>query len=275
MDYGYQLLRHVVQQVFGNLWHAARLTITPFLIPFLIVVIGAPSLFFAQTAVTDVSEIQPPAGSVFFVMLLAFIFGVVAWLWAAVAWHRFVLREEYPSGLLPPWHGGNMASYLWRTFLIGLVLAGAGFAFSLVFLLFGSFPPFGPVSVVLGFGFVFGVSWIAMRLGLILPAAAIGEKVGLGESWEATRSVSGQILLPIVVIALVFTGLSQLILLVFGTVVPLPEGFPTDALGGYVPRVLTPVGQIVNLGLVWLQMLINLALLTTLYGNLVEGRQLN
>ena len=33
MDYGYQLLRHVVQQVFGNLGQAARLTLALFLAP--------------------------------------------------------------------------------------------------------------------------------------------------------------------------------------------------------------------------------------------------
>jgi hypothetical protein len=33
MDYGYQLLRHVVQQVFGNLRPAAQLTLALFLRP--------------------------------------------------------------------------------------------------------------------------------------------------------------------------------------------------------------------------------------------------
>jgi hypothetical protein len=34
MDYGYQLLRHVLQQVFGNLREAAQLTLLLFLAPF-------------------------------------------------------------------------------------------------------------------------------------------------------------------------------------------------------------------------------------------------
>jgi hypothetical protein len=34
MDYGYQLLRHVLQQVFGNLREAAQLTLVLFLAPF-------------------------------------------------------------------------------------------------------------------------------------------------------------------------------------------------------------------------------------------------
>jgi hypothetical protein len=40
-------------------------------------------------------------------------------------------------------------------------------------------------------------------------------------------------------------------------------------------RVLTLPGQIVNGVVSWLQILVNLALMTTLYGNLIEGRQLN
>jgi hypothetical protein len=39
--------------------------------------------------------------------------------------------------------------------------------------------------------------------------------------------------------------------------------------------VLSLPGQIVNGFVSWLQILVNLALMTTLYGNLIEGRQLN
>jgi hypothetical protein len=38
---------------------------------------------------------------------------------------------------------------------------------------------------------------------------------------------------------------------------------------------LSVPGQIVNGIVSWLQILVNLALMTTLYGNLIEGRQLN
>jgi hypothetical protein len=38
---------------------------------------------------------------------------------------------------------------------------------------------------------------------------------------------------------------------------------------------LSVPGQIVNGVVSWLQILVNLALMTTLYGNLIEGRPLN
>jgi hypothetical protein len=38
---------------------------------------------------------------------------------------------------------------------------------------------------------------------------------------------------------------------------------------------LSVPGQIVNGIMSWLQILVNLALMTTLYGNLIEGRPLN
>lgn len=274
MDYGYQLLRHVVQQVFGNLGSAARLTLPPFVIPFLIVVLGAPGLLSMQAALSGVSQSQA-TGSVVLIGILALITGIIAWLWAAVAWHRFVLKEEYPSGFLPPWHGANMASYFGNTLLIGLVLFAGVLIIGIAVAAIAAALPFGAMTFLLGVGFVFGISWVAMRLGLILPAAAIGEKLTLGASWQATRPVSGQIIMPMIVIALVFAVIGQVVLLIFGTEIPLPEGVSPEFLMGQTPRVLGLTGQLVNLVVIWIQMLINLALLTTLYGNLVEGRQLN
>jgi len=275
MDYGYQLLRHVVQQVFGNLWQAARLTLPPFMIPILLLLFGAPGILTMQTTIGDPTQMAAPSGTAILAVILAAIAGIVAWLWAAVAWHRFILKSEYPSGFLPPWNGGQMASYLGRSLLIGLVLMGVGLGLGIVLLAVASASPFGPLAFIVGVGGTLGLSWVAMRLGLILPAAAIGEKMTLGESWTATRPVSGQILLPMVVIAIVFTLLGQIVLLAFGTVITFPEGMPVDNYTGPMPRVLNPVGQIVNMAVLWVQMLINLAVLTTLYGNLIEGRQLN
>jgi hypothetical protein len=108
------------------------------------------------------------------------------------------------------------------------------------------------------------------RIGLVLPAAAIGEKMTLSESWAATRPVSSQILLPLIVIALAVGLIGQVILLIFGQTVTV------DMFGTMQEQVTLSVpGQIVNGIMSWLQILVNLALMTTLYGNLIEGRPLN
>jgi len=128
----------------------------------------------------------------------------------------------------------------------------------------------GGVALLLGIGLVFGISWLATRIGLVLPAAAVGVRMTIGESWAATRPVSSQILLPLIVIALVAGLVQQAILLVFGQTV----SFETFGMM-QEQRVLTLPGQLVNGIVTWLQLLVNLALMTTLYGNLIEGRQLN
>jgi hypothetical protein len=126
------------------------------------------------------------------------------------------------------------------------------------------------LALLLGIGLVFGASWVATRIGLVLPAAAIGERMTLSESWNATRPVSSQILLPLIVIALAVGLIGQVILLIFGQTVTV------EAFGQVQEQVtLNFVGQIVNGVVSWLQVLVNLALMTTLYGNLIEGRQLN
>jgi hypothetical protein len=126
------------------------------------------------------------------------------------------------------------------------------------------------LALLMGIGLVFGASWVATRIGLVLPAAAIGEKMTLSESWAATRPVSSQILLPLIVIALAVGLIGQVILLIFGQTVTV------DMFGTMQEQVTLSVpGQIVNGIMSWLQILVNLALMTTLYGNLIEGRPLN
>jgi hypothetical protein len=126
------------------------------------------------------------------------------------------------------------------------------------------------LALVMGIGLVLGVSWVATRIGLVLPAAAIGERMTLSESWAATRPVSGQILLPLIVIALVVGLVGQVIVLVFG------DTQTVEFMGQTQEQlILSLPGQVLNGLVTWLQLLVNLALMTTLYGNLIEGRALN
>jgi hypothetical protein len=94
MDYGYQLLRHVLQQVFGNLREAAQLTLLLFLAPFVgFVLLG----FGAMLATGGMPEPggrcvrcagrSDPAGR-----------GIVCLLLGRRGWHRYVLMEEPATG---------------------------------------------------------------------------------------------------------------------------------------------------------------------------------
>lgn len=262
MDYGYQLLRHVVAQVMGNFGAAARITGPLVLIPAVIIFATNPDLItqsmqpvdpFAPPP-TDPIAANPFANVNGLGLLIGFLAAVVGWLWAAVAWHRFVLLEEYPSGALPTWRGSQIVNYFGNTLLIGLIVIAAALAFGIAIGLVMLAIQSVAVGIVLGVGLVVGISWVSLRIGLILPATAIGEKLRISESWRATAPVSGQLLLPVIVLALVFGLINQAVTLAFGA---------------------TIVAAALGLAVYWVQLLLNLALMTTLYGNLIEGRQLN
>lgn len=261
MDYGYQLLRHVVQQVFGNLSQAVQLTLALFLLPLVgFVLLGGGAVASGQT----------PGGGAVLGLLLVAVLAVVAYCWAAVAWHRYVLLEETGNGIVPPWRGDRVAAYFGRAFIVVLVVLLAAIGASLVLGIVVGLTQSAGLAIVMGIGLIFGLTWVATRIGLVLPAAALGERMTIGESWAATRPVSSQILLPLIVIALVFGLLQQTVLLLFGQTISVDTfGVVQDQ------RVLGAAGQLVNGLISWLQVLTNLALMTTLYGNLIEGRQLN
>jgi hypothetical protein len=209
-------------------------------------------------------------GASAFGALLVLILAVIAYCWAAVGWHRYVLLEEMGNGIVPTWRGDRIRAYFGRTFLVGLTVVLAVIGGGLVVALIIGITQSPGLGLVLGIGLVFGASWIATRIGLVLPAAAIGERMTLSESWNATRPVSGHILLPLIVIALVVGLLGQVIILLFG------ETQSVEFMGQMQQQVtLSLPGQVLNGFVTWLQLLTNLALMTTLYGNLIEGRALN
>lgn len=262
MDYGYQLLRHIVQQVFGNLKQAAQLTLLLFLAPLIgfLILGGGMSMGLAGA----------PSGGAILAGLGLIVGVVIAYCWAAVGWHRYVLLEETGNGVVPPWRGDRIMAYFGRAFVVGvlvvLAVLGGGVAVGIAVALTQS----ASVAIVMGIGLVLGASWVATRIGLVLPAAALGAPMTIGTSWSITRPVASQILLPLIVVALVVGVAQQLILVVFGQTVRVETfGMVQDQ------TTLSVLGQILNAGVSWLQILINLALMTTLYGNLVEGRPLN
>ena len=260
MDYGYQLLRHVLQQVFGNLEQAARLTLALFLVPFV--------AFIALGGGAPMGGMM--SGGSLLGLLITVIAMVFAYGWAAVGWHRFVLLEEYGTGFVPVWRRDRVLAYLGRVILVGLVVIAAVLGGGIVVGIVAGVTQSVALAVVMGIGLVLFASWVATRIGLVLPAAALGTSMKIGESWAITRPVSAQILLPLIVIALVAGLLQQLLLVLFGQTV-------TVQTFGMMQQqvVLSLPGQILGGLLSWLQILVNLALMTTLYGNLVEGRQLN
>lgn len=266
MDYGYLVLRHVVQQVFGNIGAAARITIVPIMLAYVISglilygLLGQTFFDLIEQQRAGVLAPQPfdtDQNAIAFVgrMFLGFILCIPVFLvfyaWAAVGWHRFVLLEERPGGVTARWNGSMIKSYVWAIIRLSLMLMLIGFVAAIVIGIVAAILPSPAVLVFLTVGLTIGFTWATTRLGLVLPSAAVGNYMKLGDSWSATAAISGAIILPIIVIPLLFFIINTAL------------GF------------LGFIGGLLTLLTIWLQTLMNLALLTTLYGNLIEGRQLN
>jgi hypothetical protein len=179
---------------------------------------------------------------------------IVVFSWVAVTWHRFILLEEYP-GPVPSLTGKPIGSYIWASIKLAIILILAAIPILLIVglpmaSLVAISPLAGSLVGTLLVGGVLGYLWL--RIALILPAAAIGETLTIGESWSATARVSGAIF-----------GVAILVM-----VVNLIVNLPSLLIGGGVASlVLSLIGQ-------WFTAMLGVSILTTLYGHLVEGRDL-
>ncbi|WP_217622878.1 hypothetical protein [Ketogulonicigenium robustum] len=196
----------------------------------------------------------PALASLALLAALAVVVAISAWI--AVAWHRFILREEYP-GLLPSVQGKLLGSYVLRTMVMSLVLVLVIFVANLfVGLIMAGLATFLPGLLVgsLG-GFVLGLifTWVWLRIGLVLPAAAVGQKMSMLESWRITKPLAEQVL----VISAMFMAINIALELVLS----LFAGFAIFSL-------------VISLCTAWFMMMLGLCLPTTLYGVMIEGREL-
>jgi hypothetical protein len=161
-------------------------------------------------------------------------------LWIIVGWHRFILLAETPNGYFANWHGRQIFDYFVKGIFIVLILLIPLFAFGVVF----SF------LFLLIFGVVF--PFLYMRISLVLPAAALGVPMKIGESWAATKDAN-----------MILLGLA-VILMGSGIVMGLFDQLIGDQ------GIMTFVALFLNAAIG----LLSVSILTTLYGVLVEGREL-
>ncbi|MFO6466207.1 hypothetical protein ACK8OR_17595 [Jannaschia sp. KMU-145] len=247
---GWKLFLRAVNLILDNLGTALRLTALPYglaAIASIWVATGWPE--FVGQVTFDPSD--PLPGDFATAKLIEFGFVVLAYLWVAVAWHRFVLLGEDGRGWVPPIHGGLMLGYLGRSLLVGIATVAivAAIATMLSVLLL---PIFGtsvgaPISAVALF-----VAMLSFyRLGVVLPAGAVGKRMTFGEAMRATAGHSG----TAVVLALVTVAFSFLL--------QLPAVI--DGGGGLISVIYQLVVQ-------WIGLMFGVGTLTALYGVVVEGR---
>lgn len=189
------------------------------------------------------------------VLLLGLMAGFIL-SWVAVAWHRYVLAEEAPSGLLPPMAGPEILQHLGWSFVLSLGALVLSWVLGPV--LEALFAPLDGMPGLLApmAGLLLATSYLGLRFGLVLPAAALGRPMGLQDSWQATRPLAGAIL------GLALLGLAAFALT--GVLVPLLF-LAAPGAGVWLHLALTTA-------LNWVSTMLGLSLLTTLYGHLVERR---
>ncbi len=247
MQMGLRIFMHSVNLVLNQLQGALRISGVLYIAS---LVVSLVSYYFAMQAV--MTDPTPPLPSIILGIVVGFLY-----LWIAVAWHRFVLLDEMPQTLLPPFHGDRMAAYFGRSvvlFLVILLIAIVlGFINGIVIAATNG-SPFALMLTTLIIVFVALV--LSYRLAPMFPAAAVGRAMSLRDAWAATDGANGTIvaLAPISALASV--------------VVDLPVFLIQSLPGGpFIAFLWTAVTS-------WFKLLIGVSILTTLYGVYVEKRDI-
>lgn len=250
---GWKIFVQSLRLVFANLPQALRMSAVPYAIASAVMAwfFVANGRLMAKTQLTpqDVQDFS------FLPLFLFLVVGIVAYLWIAVSWHRFVLLREGGTGLLPPFHGGRMLGYFGRALLIGLIMVLVGVVVGIVIGLMATTGSFALVMVgTLILTFIIMV--VFYRLSPILPAVALDQPIGMGEAWRQTKGGAGDIL----IVALISAVVSFLIQL------PMELGTVDPA---------APLSIVYTVVTGWLQFMVGLSILTTIYGHYVEGRSID
>ncbi|NIY71459.1 hypothetical protein HCZ30_03305 [Marivivens donghaensis] len=265
---GWDIVKHSLRMVVMNLGAALRVTLAPVVIGLVLAyVIGLAlgvdfgALFtdgaVLETLSGDASAVDPTSGlsdvqvqSVAMLVPISIILYLLMASWMAVSWHRYILVDE-KLGVVPSFNFGTVTAYAGKSLLIGLIIMLAIGLLSLILL-----PLLGFTFGLFLYAFIFGigVSFLVFRLSICLPARAIGEKMGIAESWRMTSDMSGAIFQAALFIALINTVIEAV----------------RTMIGVYMPIVAEGLSMLGT----WIMTLVGISILTTLYGIIVEGRQL-
>lgn len=252
---GWLIIKHSFGLVFRNIGQALRVSVGPFVIATALVYLAILITGFTPAwAATSIMLGRLP-GSLIAVGLVAALAYLFVATWIAVAWHRFILLEEYP-GLLPPLSVQTILPYFGKSFVIGLLLLAAVVPLSLLaglVLTVLGLSQNALASLVVGFFLGLILTFIWLRLAMVLPGVAIAKPMTNREAWNATKSMSDGI----------FSAAA--ILVVFNTGVSILADFLIQP--GWVYYVVI---VLIN----WFTMMVGISLLTTLYGHLIEKRPL-
>lgn len=129
------------------------------------------------------------------------------------SWHRFSLLargQALPTmGFLFSFREIRFFGYLLlmsMSFMVPLIVVGAAGQKA------------GPAIAFLFFLLAIAVLWMWGRLGLVFPAAAVGDQVRLADSWRLTQGNGWRMFWLLILISLPFAGATIALAMMFGTI---------------------------------------------------------
>jgi hypothetical protein len=242
----WRIFIHSVQMIFNNLPQVVRIVLVPMGIGIAVI-----ALFAVLGVSMDGTDAEGATGGQIVGMILLALVLIGLALWVVVAWHRFILLAEYPQGWVPMLRTDRMLSYIGHSLWLGLVMMGLMLPLFLVVGVIGGLVPL--IVTIVSVVVIVAANVVFFRLSTILPAAAIGKPLTLKAAWAGTEGSSVTILILVLIL-----GAAQFALqLLLGLLLLAPV----------IGAVLMVLGTVVS-GLV------NISVLTTLYGYYIEKRAL-
>lgn len=254
--FGIEIFLHAVKMVVNNLPSALRISGVLMAVQFLVIFgLGAGVILTGADLGNPAAAAAYPFGRAFVGLVVMIVTG----LWIAVAWHRFILLEESPTGPMPPFNGAAIGAYVVAGIIFALILIVIAIPISMLaglllapILMAGG----GEQSLLAGLLLIalvyLPVAWVGYRISPILPSAAVGKRMAVKEAWYATGTSGGAFIVL--------------------TLVSVFAGYLLNAPAGVLPGIL---GQVWAFLANWMTVLVGASILTTIYGHYVEGRQLN
>lgn len=230
----FKLLGDSIASIFGNLTEALQIS---------------GLLWIALLALEITLDIVfGPAGGALGVALLVAA-NLVAGIWIAVAWHRFLILGERPEGYTPAWQGPMIAKYFYASLTVVVALVGVGVVvISLFMAMPATITPGGQfIGMAVFAPLIAGllVNYLLFRLSPVFPAAALGKTVRLRDAWTATRPL-GKACFGLALIA--------------GIGVALFQGIMAEVSGTSAVAAL-----LVELVLGWVLLMLSVSIMTTIY----------
>lgn len=255
---GWRIFKHSVQMVLRNFQQALQIALLPGVIGMALLVGLAMATGAWDSLQSPVSDLNPGPSNTDLSGFGAF--GISAMLiiwtiafWIVVSWHRYVLLEEMPQGWLPPFRADRVLAYVGLLLMLGLIAMVAMIPFGILLGMMGQSAP--GLVVFVGFFYFIALILCIYRLSVMLPASAIGQPITLATAWNKTEGTFGTL-----IVLLIVSGIFQVIVqVIFGLLMAIPV----------IGLALVLIPSILILPL------INVSILTTMYGVYVEGRSID